>query len=138
MNFIYPFTNTTSKLVLSTKVNKKLYDQIDLEKFKRAYPIKYKPDSLEQLTKTTYWDEEFLLNTNAYIQYNAKYTRDILIKEMCTHIPETIKNMEKKIKEKELTSQVENISVKPITEGSSKYAKKKFKQHNNELASKKR
>lgn len=125
MNFIYPFTNNTSNLVLSTKVNKKLYDQIVFEKFKKAYPIKYKPNSMGQLTRTYEKDEEFLLSTNAYIQYNAKYTWDILIKEMSTHIHETIKNVEKKIKE--LTIQYGNISIETIKEGTSNYAQRKFK-----------
>ena len=35
-NIIYPFTNNTSNLVVYTKVNKKLYNQIDLENFKRT------------------------------------------------------------------------------------------------------
>ena len=74
MNFIYPFTNNTSNLVLSTKVNKILYDLIKLDKFKRAYLIKYKPNTLEELTRTPHTDEKNLLSINSYIQYNAKYT----------------------------------------------------------------
>lgn len=74
MNFIYPFTNNTSNLVLSTKVNKNLYDLIDLDKFKRAYFIKYKPNSLVVMTRTDYTDEKKLLNINSYVQYNANYT----------------------------------------------------------------
>ena len=74
MNFLYPFTDNTSNLVLSTKVNKKLYDLIDIEKFKRTYPIKYKPNLLGELTITSNNDEKFLISINEYIQYNAKYT----------------------------------------------------------------
>jgi hypothetical protein len=37
----------------------------------------------------------------------------------------------------ELISQVEKLSIRIIPEGSSKYAKKQIRKHNNELASKK-
>lgn len=111
-----------------------MYDSIDFEEFKRVYPIKRIPNYRGLSTIAYEKDAEFIRRTNAYIQYNAKYTWDILINEMSTHIPETIENMEKKIKE--LTSQIENISIETIKEGSSKYGKTKFKQQNNELASK--
>jgi len=51
-----------------------LYDLIKLDKFKRAYLIKYKPNTLEELTRTPHTDEKNLLSINSYIQYNAKYT----------------------------------------------------------------
>jgi hypothetical protein len=74
MNFIYPFTNNSSNLVLSTKVNQILYDLIKLDNFKRAYLIKYKPNTLGELTITSHTDDKFLLSINSYIQYNAKST----------------------------------------------------------------
>lgn len=77
----------------------------------------------------------FLDSLHNYILYNAKYIRYILIKELCTYIPQTIKNVEKEISE--LISQVEKLSIRIIPEGSSKYAKKQIRKHNNELASKK-
>jgi hypothetical protein len=77
----------------------------------------------------------FLYSLYNYINYNAKYTRDNFIKELCTYIPQRIKNVEKEINE--LTSQVENLSIRKITEGSSKYAQKQYRKHKKELASKK-
>jgi hypothetical protein len=122
-----------------------LYNQIDLNKFKITYPIKYQPDSRGQLTRTSYEDDEFLSSIYTYINKNAQYTRDLFIKEMRIHIPKTNKNVENKIKE--LTTHCEKITPKTITEGTSKYAQKKtitegtskyaqkkFKQHNTELA----
>jgi hypothetical protein len=133
MNLIYPFIKSTSNLVLSTKVNKKIYDNIKIEEFKRTYTIKYEPNLRGQLTIAYDKDAEFLSKINTYIQCNAKYTWDILIKEMSTYIPVIIKNVEEKIKEK--TSQIENISIETKKEGSSNYGKTKIKQKNNELAS---
>jgi len=113
-NLIYPFTNSTSNLVLSTKVNKKIYDNIKIEEFKRTYPLQYKPDlSEEEKSIASDKEVEFIRKINNYIQRNAKYTWDILIKEMSTQIPVIITNVEKKIQEK--TSQIEKISIE-ITE----------------------
>ena len=52
---------------------------------------------------------------------------------MSTYIPVIIKNLEEEINEK--TSQIENISIEPNKEGSSKYGKTKIKHKNKELAS---
>jgi hypothetical protein len=74
MNLIYPFIKSTSNLVLSTKVNKKIYDNIKIEEFKRTYTIKYEPNLRGQLTIAYDKDAEFLSKINTYIQCNAKYT----------------------------------------------------------------
>jgi hypothetical protein len=66
MNIIYPFTKTTSNLVLSTKVNNKLYDQLNLEKFKTDYPY-----SFGQQTKILFEDQTFIAKLNTYIHNNA-------------------------------------------------------------------
>jgi len=68
-----------------------MYDLIDIENFKRTYPIKYKPKLLGELTITSNKDQKILISIIEYIQYNAKYTWDILIKEMCTNIPKQLK-----------------------------------------------
>ena len=74
MQLIYPFLKSTSNLVLSTKVNKKIYDNIKTAEFKRTYPIKYQPNLRGDLTISSDNDLEFLRKINNYIQYNAKYT----------------------------------------------------------------
>jgi hypothetical protein len=85
-------------------------------------------------------DSEFLQSINAYTQNNVKYSRDIFIKEMSTHISVIIKNVETKITE--LNSKVKDLSIaiEKIKEGTSNNAKNKFKQLNNEyeFASKKK
>jgi hypothetical protein len=136
-NIIFPFTNNTSKFVLSTKVNKNLYDRIDFDRFKSAYPINYKPNSLGVLTVTSDEDYEFLSEINSYVENNAQYARDVFITEMRTQIPKTIKNIETKIKE--LNSQYGNITLETIKKGTSQNGKNKLKQQNNEneLATKK-
>jgi hypothetical protein len=74
MNLIYPFIKSISNLVLSTKVNKKIYDEIKHEEFKRTYPIKYTPDLRGALTFASENDFEFLRKINDYLLRNAKYT----------------------------------------------------------------
>lgn len=133
MNLIYPFLSSTSNLVLSTKVNKKIYNLVKIEDFKRNYPVKYKPNLRGDLSVAYDNDVEFLRKINNYIECNAKYTWEILIKEMSTYIPVIIKNLEETIKEK--ISQIENISIETKKEGSSKYGKTKIKTKNNELTS---
>ena len=108
MNLIYPFIKSSSNLVLSTKVNKKVYDQIKHEEFKNTYPFNYTPDSRGDLTIMSDNDLEFQRKINNYMECNAKYTWDILIKEMNKHLPVLIKNMEEKIQEN--TSYIEKIS----------------------------
>lgn len=109
MNLIYPFIKSSSNLVLSTKVNKKVYDQIKHEEFKNTYPFNYTPDSRGDLTIMSDNDFEFQRKINNYMECNAKYTWDILIKEMNKYLPVLIKNMEEKIQEK--TNQIEKISI---------------------------
>ena len=130
MNLIYPFRSGTSNLVLSIKVNKKIYDNIKITEFKESYPIKYIPDSTGGLSIESDDDVEFIRKINNYIQCNAKYTWDILIKEMSKYIPVIIKNIEEKIKETNI--EIENISIETKKEVSSKYGKNKI---NNELIS---
>lgn len=112
-NIIYPFKNSTSKSILSTKVNKKIYDNIKIDEFKNTYPIKIEPEltdfSDEELVMFDN-DTEFMRKITTYIQRNAKYTWDILITEMSKYIPLIIINLEKKIQEK--TNEIENISKK--------------------------
>lgn len=102
-NIIYPFKNSTSNSILSTKVNKKIYDNIKIDEFKNTYPIKIEPEltdlSDEELVMFDN-DTEFMRKITTYIQRNAKYTWDILIKEMSKYIPLIIINLEKKIQEK--------------------------------------
>jgi hypothetical protein len=74
MNLIYPFIKSSSNLVLSTKVNKKVYDQIKHEEFKNTYPFNYTPDSRGDLTIMSDNDFEFRRKINNYMECNAKYT----------------------------------------------------------------
>ena len=53
-------------------------------------------------------DLEFQRKINNYMECNAKYTWDILIKEMNKHLPVLIENMEEKIQGN--TSYIEKIS----------------------------
>jgi len=114
-----------------------LYEQVDFDRFKLAYPIKYIPNSLGEVTLTSDEDYEFLKNVNSYIYDNAQCARYNFIKEMRTHIPKTIKNVETKIKE--LNSECENITLETIKKVTSKYGKNKLKQQqqNIELATNK-
>jgi len=134
-HFLYPFGNSKSISVLSTKVNRQIYDRIKLEEFKNKYPITpftKKPELNDEFEVESYDDVEFIRKISNYILRNAKYTWEILIKEMSMHIPVIIKNIEKKIQEK--TSQIEKISIERKEERSN-YGKTKIKHKNNELAS---
>jgi RNA processing factor Prp31 len=113
-----------------------LYEQVDFDRFKLAYPIKYIPNSLGEVTLTSDEDSEILKFVNSYIYDNAQCARYNFIKEMRTHIPKTIKNVETKIKE--LNSECENITLETIKKVTSKYGKNKLKQQQNiELATNK-
>ena len=136
VNLIYPFIKSTSNLVLSTKVNKKIYDEIKHDEFKRTYPIKYTPDLRGDLTYASDNDIDFLRKINNYLTINAKYTWDILIKEMNKYLPVLIRNIEEKIKEQ--TSEIENISIEIQKEESSKNRKTKNKNNYHELAAQSR
>jgi hypothetical protein len=132
-HFLYPFGNSKSISVLSTKVNRKIYDNIKFEEFKEKYTIPFtKKPELDEFEIESYDDEEFKQKITNYILRNANYTWEILIKEMSMHIPVIIKNIEKKIQEK--TSHIEKISIER-KEGRSNYGKTKIKYKNNELAS---
>ena len=68
------------------------------------------PDSRDSMGNFIISDDdiEFVRKINNYMECNAKYTWDILIKEINKRLPVLIKNMEEKIQEK--TSHIEKIS----------------------------
>jgi hypothetical protein len=134
-NIIYPFTNNTSNSVLSTKVNKRLYGQLDNWKFREKYPLKITKSATET---SSIKDEVFLNNLYKYIEYNEQYTKNIFINDMLSQIPKIIQNLEKDIRE--LTSEVELLSIIKLnlTKRTSKYAEKQNIKHIEELLSKKK